>query len=37
MRKDNRDALLKLMDGFSEAFDREDIDDVMSYFAEDAV
>lgn len=33
---DNRAALEKLVIDFTEAFNREDIDEVMSYFADDA-
>jgi ketosteroid isomerase-like protein len=34
---DNRNALKKLVIDFTEAFNREDIDEVMSYFADDAI
>ncbi len=33
----NREALEKLVIDFTEAFNNEDIDEVMSYFAEDAI
>jgi len=32
-----RDRLERLVTGFTEAFNREDLDEVMSYFADDAV
>ncbi len=34
---ESRGALEKLVIAFTEAFNREDIDEVMSYFAEDAI
>ena len=37
MSEEKREALLKLFNDFSAAFDREDIDEVMSYFSEDAI
>ena len=33
----DRDALERLVIDFTEAFNKEDIDEVMSYFAEDAI
>ena len=37
MTDSNREALEKLVIDFTEAFNREDIDEVMSYFADDAI